>query len=159
MQDFIEGKQRATTKPKLLTGNDRTSHAQLELASALLRAVGMSEVVDDEDLLLTVGQMILASYGYKVLTANSGAKAVEILSKNDPPVQLLITDLVMPLMSGRELMEQARKLSPGLRIICTSGYAWPVSREEDPSYLQKPFTSRELLAKAKQLLGSAPAVD
>ncbi len=109
-------------------------------------------IVDDEDLLLTVGQMILASYGYKVLTANSGAKAVEILSKNDPPVQLLITDLVMPLMSGRELMEQARKLSPGLRIICTSGYAWPMSREEDPSYLQKPFTSQELLLKVKQAL-------
>lgn len=109
-------------------------------------------IVDDEDLLLTVGQMILASYGYKVLTANSGLKALEILSKNNPAVQLLITDLVMPGMSGRELMEQARTVSPPTRIVCMSGYAWPTSREEDPSYLQKPFTSQELLLKVKQAL-------
>jgi len=109
-------------------------------------------IVDDEDLLLTMGQMILSAYGYKVLTANSGQKAVEILSKYNPRVDLLITDLVMPVMSGRELMEQARKLSPSTRIVCTSGYAWPVSREEDPAYLQKPFTSQDLLLKVKQAL-------
>jgi CheY-like chemotaxis protein len=109
-------------------------------------------IVDDEDLLLTVGQTILSAYGYNVITANSGQKAMEILTKNNPPVQLLVTDLVMPIMSGRELMEQARRLHPDIRIICTSGYAWPVSREEDPSYLQKPFTSQELLMKVKQAL-------
>ncbi len=109
-------------------------------------------IVDDEDLLLTVGQTILSAYGYNVLTANSGQKAVEILTRNKPPVELLVTDLVMPVMSGRELMEQARRLVPDIRIICTSGYAWPSSREEDPGYLQKPFTSQELLLKVKQAL-------
>lgn len=109
-------------------------------------------VVDDEDLLLTMGQTILSAFGYKVLTANSGPKAIEILKKNNPAVDLLVTDLVMPVMSGRELMEQARIISPGTRILCTSGYAWPASRAEDSSYLQKPFTSQELLLKVKQAL-------
>jgi CheY-like chemotaxis protein len=99
-----------------------------------------------------MGQTILSAYGYRVLTANSGQKAVEILTQNNPPIDLLITDLVMPLMSGRELMEQARKLHPRLRILCTSGYAWPGNREDDPSYLQKPFTSQDLLLKVKQML-------
>lgn len=109
-------------------------------------------IVDDEDLLLNVGQTILSAYGYKVLTANTGQKAVELLSRYDPQVQLLITDLVMPGMSGRELMEQARVLSPRTRIICMSGYVWPAGRDEDPAYLQKPFTSQELLLKVKQVL-------
>lgn len=109
-------------------------------------------IVDDEDLILTMAQTILTSYGYKVLTANSGHKAIEILNKRDPVVQLMVTDLVMPLMSGRELVEQVRKLSPHTRILCTSGYAWPTSRADDSSYLQKPFTSRELLARVKEAL-------
>src|SRR6266699_3254935 len=61
-------------------------------------------MVDDEDLLLTMGQTILSSFGYRVLTANSGQKALDILSRNDPPVDLVITDMVMPAMSGRELV-------------------------------------------------------
>ena len=99
-----------------------------------------------------MGQTILSSYGYSVLTAASGQKAIEIISKHDPEVQLMVTDLVMPLMSGRELVDQVRKLSPQTRILCTSGYAWPGNRENDPSYLRKPFTSRELLARVKEAL-------
>ena len=109
-------------------------------------------MVDDEDLLLTMGQAIMSSFGYKVITANSGQKALEILAKNDPPVDLLVTDLVMPGMSGRELVEQARKTAPDLRILCTSGYVFPGKDESDIAYLQKPFTSRELLIKVKNAL-------
>jgi nitrogen-specific signal transduction histidine kinase len=109
-------------------------------------------MVDDEDLLLTLGESILGNYGYRVLTANGGQKAMEILARADQPVDLLITDLVMPGMSGRELMEQARKVRPKLRILCTSGYVWPTSQEEKLTYLQKPFTSRDLLLKVKGLL-------
>ena len=69
-------------------------------------------MVDDEDLLLTMGKTILSAYGYRVLTANGGQKALEILSQKDTSVDLVITDLVMPAMSGRELVEHIRKLSP-----------------------------------------------
>jgi len=110
-------------------------------------------MVDDEDLLLTMGETILSSYGYQVLTANSGQKALEIISKRNKPVDLLVTDLVMPVMSGRELAEQVRRLSPATRIVCTSGYVWPGSKQEVAGYLQKPFTSQELLMKVKLALG------
>jgi two-component system cell cycle sensor histidine kinase/response regulator CckA len=112
-------------------------------------------MVDDEDLLLTMGETILSAYGYEVLTANSGQKALEILSKREKPVDLLITDLVMPAMSGRELAEQVRRLSPQTRIVCTSGYVWPGSKQEATSYLQKPFTTQELLVKVKSALNAA----
>jgi CheY-like chemotaxis protein len=114
-------------------------------------------IVDDEDLLLTMGQTILSSYGYRVLTANGGQKALEILAQKETPVDLVITDLVMPAMSGRELVEHIRQTSPATRIICTSGYVWPAGHEDDGTYLQKPFTSQELLLKVKQALRDEPS--
>ena len=108
-------------------------------------------IVDDEDLLLTMGQTILSAYGYKVLTANTGQKALEILSGKES-VQLVITDLVMPAMSGRELVENIHENWPSIPILCTSGYVRPSGQETETAYLQKPFTSRDLLVKVKQVL-------
>ncbi len=108
-------------------------------------------MVDDEDLLLTMGQTILSAYGYRVLTANSGPKALQTLSANRS-IDLVITDLVMPAMSGRELVENIHQSSPATRILCTSGYVWPAGHRSDTAYLQKPFTSQDLLLKVKQVL-------
>jgi len=109
-------------------------------------------MVDDEDLLLTMGQTILSAYGYRVLTANSGRKALDLLTAKNTKVDLVITDLVMPAMSGRELVEQVRRLDPAMRILCTSGYVWPAGQEQEAAFLKKPFTSQELLLKVKQSL-------
>ncbi len=111
-------------------------------------------MVDDEDLLLTMGETVLSAYGYHVLTANSGQKALEILSKREGAVDLVITDLVMPAMSGRELAEHIQRMSPQTRILCTSGFVRPQNPEEDALYLQKPFTSQDLLVKVKNVLTS-----
>ncbi len=112
-------------------------------------------MVDDEDLLLTMGEAILSAYGYKVLTANSGQKALDILAQPGTRVDLLVTDLVMPGMSGRELVERVHQLSPETRILCSSGYVRPTAQERQYSgYLQKPFTSQDLLLKVRQSLAS-----
>jgi len=108
--------------------------------------------VDDEDLLLTMGQMVLSSYGYTVLTANNGLKALEIFSQSKKKIDLVITDLVMPNMSGRELTEQIRRVAPQTRILWCSGYVRASTPEETDRYLQKPFTSQDLLRKVKQVL-------
>jgi two-component system, cell cycle sensor histidine kinase and response regulator CckA len=118
-------------------------------------------MVDDEDLMLTMGQTVLTTFGYKVLTANSGQKALDIIAKDEKKIDLVITDLVMPAMSGRELVERLRKISPTIRVLCTSGYVPPPAQTDDSAYLQKPFTSQELLVKVKQVLtnSGATAVD
>jgi two-component system, cell cycle sensor histidine kinase and response regulator CckA len=110
-------------------------------------------IVDDEDLLLTMGQMVLSSFGYEVLTANSGQKALEIF-KAGKKIDLVLSDLVMPNMSGRELIEHIRKLAPETRIICTSGFVRNSQMQDSETYLQKPFTSQDLLRKVKQVLSS-----
>ncbi len=110
-------------------------------------------MVDDEELLLTMGQTVLSSFGYDVVTTTAGQEAVEILSKPDSEIDLVITDMVMPHMSGRELMERIKQISPDMPIICSSGYVRPSSDQEDSDYfLKKPFTSQDLLRKVKRLL-------
>ena len=108
--------------------------------------------VDDEDLVLTMAKTILGAYGYNVLTANSGQKALEQFSKPEPRIDLVITDMVMPAMSGRELAEHIRQLSVETPILCTSGFVRSANQEDAFSYLQKPFTSQELLLKVRSIL-------
>jgi signal transduction histidine kinase len=113
-------------------------------------------IVDDEEMLLTIGRKILSSYGYKVMTANSGLRAIELLGDPKTFVDLVITDMVMPAMSGRELVEHIRVISPRMKILCTSGYVRPGMAARESNYLQKPFTSQELLLKVKQALAADP---
>jgi two-component system cell cycle sensor histidine kinase/response regulator CckA len=112
-------------------------------------------MVDDEDLLLTMGQTVLSAYGYKVLTANNGQKALELVAQNtasNTAIDLVITDMVMPGMSGRELVEHLHRMSPQTHILCTSGFVRPTQENERALYLQKPFTSQDLLLKVKNVL-------
>jgi signal transduction histidine kinase len=109
-------------------------------------------LVDDEPILLTLGQTILSDFGYRVLTAQSGARALELYTQLAGEIQLVITDLVMPYMSGRELIEQLRARNPGVRVLQCSGFVRPAGGGEQDLYLQKPFTSQGLLRKVKQAL-------
>ncbi len=120
-----------------------------------LRGAHTILMVDDEDLLLTMGQMVLSSFGYTVLTANSGAKALDLFAHWKDSIDLVLVDLVMPNMSGRELTEQIRKIAPRTRILWCSGYVRTNKVEEDDPYLQKPFTSQDLLRAVKIALANA----
>jgi len=124
-----------------------------------LRGTGTILVVDDEGLLLTMAETILSEFGYKVLTASSGQKALEHLSQPDMKVDLVITDLVMPGMGGRELIERIRKLGLDVPIMPTSGYVLQEDKHTGAGYLQKPFTTTELLLKVKAALAAATRVD
>jgi signal transduction histidine kinase/CheY-like chemotaxis protein len=106
--------------------------------------------VDDEEMVLTLGRTVLSTFGYRVVTANSGPQALQLFGQAPSQIDLVVTDLVMPGMSGRELIDCLRRLSPTVPILSTSGYLR--STVEDECYLRKPFTSQELLRKVKQVL-------
>jgi signal transduction histidine kinase len=113
-------------------------------------------LVDDEELLLTTCVAVLSTFGYQVITANSGEKALELIASITAPIDLVITDLVMPRMSGRELIEQIQLRLPGVPILCTSGYERH-GKDDDEAYLAKPFSSQDLLRYVKRMLSTAAA--
>jgi CheY-like chemotaxis protein len=103
-----------------------------------------------------MAETILTEYGYRVLTANSGQKALVILSGGDTHVDLVLTDLVMPTMGGRELVERIRQIAPAVRILCASGCVLPPDQKIDLMFLPKPYTSHDLLIKVHQALAADP---
>jgi len=117
-----------------------------------LRGTATVLVVDDESLLLTMSETILSEFGYKVLTATNGQKALQVLAQPGVKIDVIITDLVMPGMGGRELIEKIRQQGLDIPIMCTSGYVLPEDKQAASGYLQKPFTSTELLQKVKAVL-------
>ena len=118
-------------------------------------------VVDDEpEIRKLVGAMV-SQFGYNVLTADSGEHALT-LYRNHGPIELLITDVVAPGMSGPMLADKLSAKQPGLRVLFISGYdnTHVVQKyvvEKGHALLAKPFTVAELKAKITELLSPAPA--
>jgi two-component system cell cycle sensor histidine kinase/response regulator CckA len=117
-------------------------------------------LVEDDDSVRMLAQRILAEKGYRVTIASSGLTAVRIFNGAPDEVDLVLTDLIMPGMSGRELMEKVHHVRSRLRVLYMSGYTDDeiVRRGlHDPTvwFLQKPFTGAELLTKVRQVLDGA----
>ncbi len=118
-------------------------------------------LVEDEELVRQLTREILRRNGYRVLEACDGVAALAVLRDHPEPIDLLLTDVVMPRMSGHELVEQARPLRPAMRILYVSGYSEEaIARQgqltEGVDLLAKPFTPGGLTAKIRQLLDRAP---
>jgi two-component system cell cycle sensor histidine kinase/response regulator CckA len=116
-------------------------------------------LVEDEELVRQLARKILEGHGYHVVVAASGNAALELMAADRPPPDLLVTDVVMPGMSGRELAEQLRVRQPQLRVLFVSGYTDDaVVRhgvlQQDVFFLQKPFNSSALLQKVRGVLDS-----
>jgi CheY-like chemotaxis protein len=119
-------------------------------------------VVEDADDLREITALILTRDGYRVITASNGPEALEVMKNREARFDLLLTDVVMPLMQGRELAERIAAMQPDIRILYMSGYAQPIlglggTLDEGVLLLEKPFTEPALLAKVEEAL-LAPSV-
>ncbi|MBA2312387.1 MAG: response regulator [Actinobacteria bacterium] len=116
-------------------------------------------VVEDEDGVRSVVDRILSREGYEVVTAASGPEALETFVRHSGPIHLLLTDVVMPGMSGKELADRVKKANPETPVIYMSGYPEQITTQEGveagQTYIQKPFTARELLSKVRDVNLSA----
>jgi two-component system cell cycle sensor histidine kinase/response regulator CckA len=128
--------------------------AERHVSHENLSGEGTILFVDDEDMLVALGQMLLSSAGYKVLTANSAERALEVFEKTKEPIHLLITDMVMPKMNGRELIHRVNKSWPQTRVICSTACVRTASTMQHFNFLSKPFTAQELLRLVKSALDS-----
>ncbi len=116
--------------------------------------------VEDDPLVRDVTARALRGGGYRVLLAGSAAEALELEAGLAGPLGLLVTDVVMPGMDGRELADELRRRRPGLRVLFVSGYAQDIVGhhgvlDAGVELLQKPFNSGALLARVRAVLDAA----
>ncbi|UVF21166.1 response regulator [Microvirga terrae] len=114
-------------------------------------------LVEDEDPVRAVNARALSARGYTVLEAASGIEALEIIQERGAPVDLVVSDVVMPEMDGPTLLGELRKLYPDLKVIFVSGYAEEAFRKNLPegeefNFLPKPFSLRQLVEIVKQVV-------
>jgi two-component system, cell cycle sensor histidine kinase and response regulator CckA len=120
-------------------------------------------LTEDEDSVRAVATAALERRGYRVLAAADGESAIAISRAFPGRIDLLVTDVVMPGMNGRELAEQLEQMRPGMRVLFVSGYTDDavllkgVSLDER-TFLQKPFTSLELARRVRVVLDQSPRV-
>jgi CheY-like chemotaxis protein len=117
-------------------------------------------LVEDEPEVRMIARIALEAYGYTVLDASGGGDAIRIAGGHRGSIDLLLTDVVMPEMGGRELADRLRASRPSLRVLYTSGYTDDAVlrsgvSEATESFVQKPFTLTTLAKKVRSVLDAA----
>ena len=134
---------------------EKESRRAVKPAEGELWGTGTILLVEDEPMVRTVAERALTRHGYKVLTANNGEEALEIVDRGDE-IALLISDVVMPLMDGPTMVREARKTRPDLPILFMSGYAEEQLRKSidiaNVAFLPKPFSVKELAEAVRRAL-------
>jgi PAS domain S-box-containing protein len=147
-----------TTISVLLPATSEQPTEQAEWAADRdLRGQGQTVlVVEDEAALRQVTSRILRRGGYTVLVAEDGPDALRIAGEHPEPIDVLVTDVIMPGMLGKEVAQRVTGIRPQIKVLYMSGYAQPVlashgTLDPDVYLLEKPFTSIELLAAVQDL--------
>jgi CheY-like chemotaxis protein len=114
-------------------------------------------LVEDEAAILNISKQMLENLGYQVICSQNPEEAISLALENKARLDLLITDVVMPAMNGRELSNQIKSSCPNLKVIYMSGYtadviAYQGVLEDDLHFLQKPFSKKDLAKKVKSVL-------
>jgi CheY-like chemotaxis protein len=145
--------------PRELSANETAGRA-----AQLTASVAGSEtilVVEDEEAVRNLAKRILSDVGYKVLAAASGGEALLICERYPGAVHLVLTDVVMPQMNGKDLAERLVKLYPTLRVLFMSGYTDDAIGDHgvlDPGthFIAKPFNAADLTRVVREFLDEAP---
>lgn len=154
----IDNSRQSATQVRIyLPAKPRSQNQDDDVTTAACNPGGSKRllVVDDEEIILTLAETVLGSEGHDVVTTTNGMDALQLLeashTSSNPSFDLLISDLVMPGMSGKVLIERVRRIDPNFRILCTTGFVG--SSIEGVVNLPKPFTSRDLIKRVNQVLG------
>jgi len=114
-------------------------------------------VVEDNEMVRDLVQTIFQRHGYSVLTAQDGEEAIKVSKEHDGPIHLMVTDVVMPNMSGKELAERLNALRPDMKVLYMSGYTDNAIVHhgvlaQEMLFIQKPFTPESLARKVREVI-------
>jgi two-component system cell cycle sensor histidine kinase/response regulator CckA len=113
--------------------------------------------VEDEDGVRALVKQVLSRQGYTVIETRHGQEALDECERHGGPIPLLLTDVVLPQMSGRELAERPKALHPDMKVLYMSGYTDDAILRhgvigQETAFLQKPFTTSVLTRKVREVL-------
>ena len=132
------------------------TNARKDTRQDLMRGTETVLLVEDDEEVRRLGSEVLQSCGYTVVETGDPLEALTIGERRNGTIDLLVTDMVLPAMGGAELATRLETLSPGLRVLCMSGYADKlavVAAHEPPrGFLLKPFTPYDLARKVREAL-------
>ena len=135
---------------------ERAESGRLEIPAGPARRTATVLIAEDEEGVRELASEFVSSAGYRVLTAKDGTEALAVAEQSDGPIDLLVTDVVMPKMRGPELAKRLKALHPDLRIVYMSGYLEYNSGNgqflEEGFFLQKPFSRNTLVSKVDEAL-------
>jgi len=157
---YSEPGYRTTFKIYLPRYMGRIEQARTEgLEAPVMRGQETVLVVEDEPSLLDLNRLMLEGQGYRVLSAGTPGEAIRLAEEYAGQIHLLMTDVVMPEMNGRDLARKMLSLSPNLKCLFTSGYTANVIAhhgvlDEGVCFIQKPFSRKDLAAKVREALNS-----
>jgi len=138
---------------------DESATAQRPVAEEIPPGQGETLlIVEDDSILLEIVKMMLQRLGYTILFAASPAEAIALAERQNCEIHLLITDVVMPEMNGRDLAERLQAIRPGIKHLFMSGYTADVIvhqgvLDEGVHFIQKPFSLQALAVKIREALG------
>jgi CheY-like chemotaxis protein len=148
-----------TTCQVFLPASDRPpALVETPVASLVLRGTETILLVEDEDAMREVTRRILARNGYDVVICATGQEAINLVATSERTIDLLLTDVVMPQMTGKDLANRFQELRPAVPVLFMSGYAQPVlgaTLGDGYVLLEKPFVEQQLLEKLRDALDSA----
>jgi two-component system cell cycle sensor histidine kinase/response regulator CckA len=138
---------------------EKPETAAAKQPAADLTGQGTILLVEDEDPVRAVNGRALSARGYTVLEAASGVEALQVMEERESPVDLVVSDVVMPEMDGPTLLRELRKRYPDLKVIFVSGYAEDAFKKNLPegeafNFLPKPFSLKQLVETVKQTLAA-----
>jgi DNA-binding NtrC family response regulator len=118
-------------------------------------------VLEDDNSLRTLIRQVLIRKGYEVLDTGDADEAIRICDLHDGEIALLITDVILPKMSGPQVAGQALELRPDIKVLYTSGYTANALlhhgvRQQQPTFVEKPFTPDALARKVREVLDTPP---
>ncbi len=128
-----------------------------EKSTHILHGTGTILLVDDEQMILEVGEAMMAKLGYEVLTAAGGHEALETYRNHSSRIDLVILDMIMPDMGGDQLLESLKTITPAVKVLLSSGYGVTeasISTMVDrcTGFIQKPFDLLQLSHKLREVL-------
>jgi PAS domain S-box-containing protein len=143
-----------------LPPSEKPAEREREVRDEVSHGGGTVLLVDDESMIIDVGEQMIQRLGYDVLTATNGKQALEIFREDQEKIDLVVLDMIMPEMNGQDTYQMLKKTKPDVKVLLSSGYtanrhASAILEEGSNGFIQKPFSMGELSRKIDEVLASS----